>query len=304
MRVFVRFLFLILVFLLILLIIDLRTNHDEYVFRMLHSHFAKAIQFFEKIYEYLLLTLGYIAYYFIIFISIFLVTFVLYLRYTYSITIATKVEHLSAAAWELIRLMETLSPSWRTRLELARETTEQFAVDGAERLGASQHSFINNIDSSHVSTLKQVSDDIVDRWWKDAAKFRAKRGSIRNGVSVFLLLMDGHIGGAHAGMIEHMHGQVSGKNPHNFDSLKKVLYITREFPTDDSIKYYRDAGLTFLQFYFISKSLEKRHKILSKLTYHPNTPPGKDPIVIRGENILVAMRTFLRTNDTYDERLS
>jgi hypothetical protein len=207
------------------------------------------------------------------------------------------VESLKSAAWELIREMENEGPSWKKRLDLARDITGQFAVEGAAKLGSAQSAAVNNTDSSHNEIMRQVTETTIDRWLKDQGKFSTGLGALRDGVSIFLQIMDGRPMGAYTAMLVYMKKQASGKNVPNFDHLKEAMGIPTDPPDAKMVKRLYNEGISNSMYTRLAKVAGMPEQVLGGLVYTPLVLGEGEEITITGTHILRAMRDYLRTLD-------
>jgi hypothetical protein len=183
-----------------------------------------------------------------------------------------KVGTLQGTAWELVRLMENTTPDGvRNRAMIAENTTEKFAVDGNSRIMRSALISTDQI----TPDLTAAGLSLMERHANDAAQFRAFRGALRNGISVFLLLMvQKNTDSAFIAMIEYTKRQRDRRDAPNFAELKILK-----------------RGLTFWDYLVIERAVRQRRQIFSGVEYHPPTPAGAAPVT--GDAILVEMRAYL-----------
>lgn len=215
--------------------------------------------------------------------------------YRLRLAVQTKTSALQGTAWELIRLMENTTPDGvRERARVAQDTTEKFAVTGNARIP--RPAIIGG--DAVTSDLTAAGLSLMERHWNDAAQFRAFRGSLRSGISIFLSLMVyRNISSAFVAMIEYMRRQRDRKDAPNFAELKIVFGLPPEMPSGE-VAHKR--SLTALDYFTIGLATRNARRVLAGLEYHPPIPDGAAPVVARGDNILLAMRAYLHTSNTYD----
>jgi hypothetical protein len=198
-----------------------------------------------------------------------------------------KVGTLQGTTWELVRLMENTTPDGvRNRARIAEDTTEKFAVDGNSRIMRSALISTDQI----TPDLTAAGLNLMERHANDAAQFRAFRGALRNGISVFLLLMvQKNTDSAFIAMIEYTKRQRDRRDAPNFAELKMVFGLPVDPPDDDELRRILKRGLTFWDYFVIERAVRQRRQIFEGIAYHP--PAGAGPIT--GDAILVEMRAYL-----------
>jgi hypothetical protein len=210
--------------------------------------------------------------------------------------IQDKVGALQGTAWELIRLMENTTPDGvRERARVAEDTTEKFAVTGNAMI--TRPSLVSG--ETITPDLTRAGLTLMERHANDAAQFRAFRGSLRSGVSIFLsLLVHRNASSAFIAMTEYIRRQRDRKDAPNLAELKMFFGLPPDAPKDDTPPHKR--GLTSWDYFTIGLATRNTGRILDGLEYHPPVPAGAAPVVARGDNILLAMRAYLHTSNTYD----
>ena len=205
----------------------------------------------------------------------------------------TRVDALQGAAWELVRLMENTTPDGpRERARVAEATAERFAVTG--NAGITRPSLITG--DAPTTDLTAAGLSLMERHANDAAKFRSFRSALRGGIAIFLSLMiHRNSQSAWVAMTEYMRRQHDRADAPNFAELKMALGLPPAWP-------YTPARhrMTRWNEFAIEFAMRQRRKVLSGLEYHPPAPEGSPPIVVTGDNILMAMRAYLHTSNTYD----
>lgn len=230
-----------------------------------------------------------------------------YLYYKFKIIVGIKMDALAAAGYDLVKLMEQALPDgWKSRRKLVAETMKEFAITGMATVEAANSSMINLSKSQTPEVYHQTAEKVTERWLTDQRSFLSSRGGVRSGVQIFtMLFVTGNIQGAFIAMINHMKAQLTKRDWDNIPNLKMVFDIGDDVPTTEMIDMVKKADLTKWQYFVIGTALKwGRKEVFKHLVYYPPVPQGKEPIVIRGENILKSMRVFLSSGDTYDERLA
>lgn len=188
---------------------------------------------------------------------------------------------LQGAAWELTRLMENTTPdAVIERARIAEATIEKFAVVGNASVNRS--TLIN--DDPITPNLTDAGIKLMEKRAKEDREFKSYRSELRQGIGIFLqLVVYKNYRAAFIGMKEY-----------------KIRQRTKDMPR------LTQLGILLERYGWWNRIILRSivsQRVMRGLEYHPQTPEGETPIVIRNENILVAMRTYLRTSNTYDRSL-
>ena len=221
------------------------------------------------------------------------VAFIVFLRVRNSLR--GRVSALQGAAWELVRRMENTTPDGpRERARIAEATAERFAVAGNASI--TRPSLITG--DTPTSDLTAAGLSLMERHANEAAQFRAERSALRAGIAIFLSLMvHRNSQSAFVAMTEYMRRQRERKDIPNFADLKMALGLRTDWPAD---WHRRKSDLTNWDYFAIDYAVRRRRRILAGIQYHPPAPEGSPSIVVTGDNILLAMRAYLHTSNTYD----
>ncbi|MEJ2125476.1 MAG: hypothetical protein P8Y47_11910 [Alphaproteobacteria bacterium] len=234
-----------------------------------------------------------------------------------------KINALSGAGIDLVRLMETTTDGTAKKAGILDDTMYKFAVSGpAEIAGAFTGSATTGAGdqggpgtgfvSANVISLpsdlalhgREIGDQMMNRRLGDMGAFSGNMANVRNGLAVFLMLLKyNNVQSAFFNMTEHMKKQRDDekKKVTNFTELKVFFGLPTEYPEGDTPEKLQKAGLSRHEKQAILEALKRgRGKVLGGLLYNPPTKDDKKPITIEGENVLVAMRTFLYKADTYN----
>jgi hypothetical protein len=216
--------------------------------------------------------------------------------------IGTKASALQGAAWELIKLMENSGPGGaESRAVKAEATTERFAVNGATAVAGRRPLAVLH---EHNPGLTEAGLKLMDLYKADSKGFRFGRGGARNGVAVFLSIMrDRNLQAAYVAMVEHMKAQrdelaeKGSKGLPNFPNLKMFLDLPTEWPTGRMPEMMRGQG-----FYgFVTSNLALQRSaasVLSGLEYKTPAVGDRPALLAYGDDVLKAMREFVRSDDT------
>ncbi len=234
----------------------------------------------------------------------------LYYVHQYNDKVSGKIDALKGAAFDLVRMMETTIDGNDKKHDKLNTIAEQFAVDGASKVAAAfsgsatakaPEAGSTGGTSSYTTSHQIVMPDLVtfadklrESRLDDMKAFGGNATNVRLGLQVFLMLMaHDNIQSAFTHLTEHMKKQVDNKSAPNFPELKGFFGLPVTLPDADTVKKLQNDGLSWYEWQACNSALKRGRKaILDILAYNPPTD-GKPAIVIRGENVLTSMRTFL-----------
>ncbi len=238
----------------------------------------------------------------------------LYYVHAYNDKVGGKIDALKGAAFDLVRMMETTIDGNDKKHEKLNAIAEKFAIDGATKVAeafccgtkttgmsaqgaASTPASAAGYSSSHQITLPdfiKFADELRQHRQDDMVSFGGTNSNLRLGLQVFLMLMThDNIQSAFIHLTEHMKKQVDTKGAPNFPELKTFFGLPVTLPDADTVKKLQNDGLSWYEWQACSSALKRGRKdILAMLAYNPPTD-GRPAIVIRGEDVLKSMRTFL-----------
>ncbi len=238
----------------------------------------------------------------------------LYYVHAYNDKVGGKIDALKGAAFDLVRMMETTIDGTEKKHEKLNAIAEKFAIDGAAKVAeafccgtgttrkpaeetAAAPAGTAGYSSSHQITLPdfiKFADELRKHRQEDMVSFGGTNTNVRTGLQVFLMLMThDNIQSAFIHLTEHMKKQVDAKGAPNFPELKAFFGLPVTLPDADTVKKLQADGLNWYEWQACNSALKRGRKdILAMLTFNPPTE-GKPAIVIRGEDVLKSMRTFL-----------
>lgn len=209
--------------------------------------------------------------------------------------IGSKMSALTGAAWELISLMENSTPGGpESRAVKAEATMEKIAIAGSERVVARPLAVVRQLDPR----LTEAGLKLVEDYKSSSAGFRKSRGAVRQGVRIFLaIIRDRNLQAAYILMVEHMRAQLEDRSLPNFPNLKLFLDIPIDWPDRDMID--RLGGQGYYGYMTSSAALQRLGQaIFDGLEYKTFDPRGLGALTVTGQDIIVAMREFTRSDDT------
>jgi hypothetical protein len=241
--------------------------------------------------------------------------------------VSEKIDALVGAGIDLVRLMETTTDGTAKKAGFLDDTVYRFAVNGPAVIagafngpvtagtaahGASGSGFTStnviSLPADMAQRAQETAHKMMQRRLDDMTAFSGNTGYVRNGLAVYLALMKHkNIQSAFLNMIEHMKKQRDDekKKAINFTELKVFFGLPTEYPEGDMPEKLQKAGLSLFERQAIVEALENgREKALEGLLYNPPTKDDQEPIIIKGKNVLEAMRTFMHTANTYDPKLA
>lgn len=223
-----------------------------------------------------------------------------YMRYM--TTIYSKMDALQGACWELIKMMENSGPGGaESRATRAETTVERFGVIGATSVLATRP----------LATWQEINPELTDAGLKladiyrgDSRGFRASRGAIRNGLAIFLaILRDSNLQSAYTLLVEHMKAQrdefedSKKKTLPNYANLKQFLDLPIDWPTGDIPE--RCHGQTLFGYKTSMRALYGiGSRLFAGLEYQSPAIGDRQAVLFAEAQIPVAMREFIRTDDT------
>ena len=216
--------------------------------------------------------------------------------------IGSKSDALQGAAWELIKLMENSGPGGaENRAEKAENTTEKFAVTGATKVMTPRPLAVWR---EHNPGLTDAGLKLMDLYKVDSKGFRFGRGGARNGVAAFLsVLRDRNLQAAYVTVVDHMKAQrdeladKGTKGLPNLTNLKIFLNLPTEWPRGQMPEEQRGQG--FYGYLTSNIALTRMGgQVLRNLEYKTPAFGGRPAIVAHGDDVLRAMREFVRSDDT------
>lgn len=216
--------------------------------------------------------------------------------------IGTKASALQGAAWELIKLMENSGPGGaESRAEKAENTTEKFAVNGAAKVMTPRPLAVWR---EHNPGLTEAGLKLMDLYKADSKGFRFGRGGARNGVAAFIsVLRDRNLQAAYVTVVDHMKAQrdelaeKGSKSLPNLTNLKIFLNLPTEWPQGRMPEEQRGMGFYGFLTSNIALTRTAGH-VLSNLEYKTPAVGGRPALIAHGDDVLKAMREFVRSDDT------
>lgn len=241
--------------------------------------------------------------------------------------VSEKINALVGAGIDLVRLMETTTDGTAKKAGFLDDTVYRFAVNGPAEIAAafngpatagtatqsaSGSGFVNtnviSLPADLAQRAQETAHKMMQRRLDDMTSFSGSMGYVRNGLAVYLALMKyNNVQSAFINMIEHMKKQRDDekKKAANFTELKVFFGLPTEYPEGDMPEKLQKAGLSTFESQAIAEALKNgREKAFENLHYNPPTKDDQEPIIIRGKNVLEAMRTFMYKADTYDPKLA
>ena len=249
----------------------------------------------------------------------------LYYVHKYNDKVSGKIDTLKGAAFDLVRMMEITTDGTQGKADKLNSIAEKFAVDGAAKIaaafsgtattakaadaGAGAAPGAPGYTSSHQIILPDIipfTREMRDSRLADMTSFGAGTTNLRVALQVFLMLMKhDNIQSAFVNLTEYMKKQVDTKGIPNFPELKEYFGLPVKLPPIDQIEKLQADGLSWYEWQACNSALKRGRKdILAILAYNPPVDEGKPAIVIRGENVLESMRTFLSSAKTYNPALA
>lgn len=216
--------------------------------------------------------------------------------------IGSKIDALQGAAWELVKLMENSGPGGaEARAEKAENTTEKFAVNGAAKVMTPRPLAVWR---EHNPGLTEAGLKLMDLYKADSRNFRAYRGGARNGVAAFIsVLRDRNLQAAYVTMVDHMKAQrdelaeKGSKSLPNLTNLKIFLNLPTEWPRGQMPE--EQKGMGFYGFLTSNIALNRTAgRVLSNMEYKTPAVGGRPALIAHGDDVLKAMREFVRSDDT------
>lgn len=244
-------------------------------------------------------------------------------------SVDSRISALKGAAFDLIRLMELttdgVAKKWETMSDIMYRFAYQGpasvarAINGSPRQGPAQVQAQLQTQTQGQAqgegadyTLKghETGMTLIQRRLDDSASFGGNWGNVRQGVAVFLAIMQyGNLSNAYFIMTEHMKKQrdefesKKTKTTPNFGELKKFLGLPIKWPEGNEPEDLQKEGISDHNYKVMSEALEKGkekiEELLKTITYNPPTPAGRDPVIVKGK-ILEAMRMYLRNSHAYN----
>lgn len=238
---------------------------------------------------------------------------VLYYVHKYNDKVSGKIDSLKGAAFDLVRMMETTIDGTQGKADKLNIIAKEIGIEGLAKIAAAFSGTATTAQApeggaagapgtpgytpSHQIVLPDLipfTKEIRDGRLADITAFGANATNLRTGLQVFLMLMaHDNIQSGFIHLTEHMKKQVDTKGTPNFPELKEFFGLPVILPDMDAVKKLQNDGMSWYEWQACNSALKRGRKdILAMLAFNPPTE-GKPAIVIRGEDVLMSMRTFL-----------
>lgn len=211
---------------------------------------------------------------------------------------------LQSSAWTIVRFMENNPRTTARKNRLSHEKIfQENLVAPAERLKFPNMAMYGNVQEAFPVFMADAARELIEYNRDEVDKFWFKVQGMRNGIAVFLAIMQlGNIGMARLHMIEHMKRQRDEwdnkrkKNSPNFTELKMLLKLPTDWPTGDLPEMLLQDSLAEEVAIEIARAAWRYRKvILAHLEYKiwPEKD-GDERLSFAGNELLEAMRDYAR----------
>lgn len=223
--------------------------------------------------------------------------------------LGTKVEMISSACFDIVKMVENASNSgWKNAVRADADITARFAVEGTSQIIGASQLLVSRDGLNPTETLLKPGEDMRNYQQMRRSNWLTSRRHIRSGVSILIqVLSKGNFSSAYLDLVNYMRDQISDekKTMPNFPHLKAFFDIPSEWPNEQIIKEAEKRDFTNWDYKRINLILWwGKSDIRDALHFQPPAPEGKPEIDMFGKQTLRALRKFLHAgvDDLYEEK--